>query len=296
MSNVIVNKGLSMQFVVMARRILRGDPYAFGRFQIVRKLYGLIRGTTATLKQYFFPQKITQPLHTETLFPTINIDEAIHAIRTNSVTFGFNLPKTIVDELYHYANSTVCLRSGDRKAFRVSDVHNGKLSDNIPVVLGFVDNPQNCVALKKIISDPTLLAVITKHLGYTPKKIEPRLFWSFVNATVSDEYRIKNWQTVKYHFDVDGYNFIYANFYLTKVDAGSGAHIMIQGSHKKKPLKMLFHSAVQTDDAVLHYFGKHNEILIEGDAGFGFVQDSSCYHKALAPIAADRLMLQLRFK
>jgi len=59
---------------------------------------------------------------------------------------------------------------------------------------------------------------------------------------------------------------------------------------------MLFHSAVQTDEAVIAYYGKENEITIEGPAGFGFVQDSSCYHKALAPISDNRLMLQLRIK
>jgi hypothetical protein len=42
-------------------------------------------------------------------------------------------------------------------------------------------------------------------------------------------------------------------------------------------------------------FGVENEIMIEGEAGTGFVQDTSCYHRATPPIQRDRLMLAVRF-
>jgi hypothetical protein len=107
---------------------------------------------------------------------------------------------------------------------------------------------------------------------------------------------LAQWQTVDYHFDVDGYSFIYANFYITAVDRDSGAHAYIRGSHKHKPWWMLLHSANQADNAVLEYFGKESEVVVEGAAGFGFLEDASCYHKALPPKTRERLMLQIRIR
>jgi hypothetical protein len=115
-------------------------------------------------------------------------------------------------------------------------------------------------------------------------------------CSVTREERLAQWQTVDYHFDVDGYSFVYANFYITAVDRTSGAHAYIRGSHKRKPWWMLLHSANQTDDAVLEYFGKDNEVIVEGAAGYGFLEDASCYHKAIPPRAAERLMLQIRIR
>jgi hypothetical protein len=140
-----------------------------------------------------------------------------------------------------------------------------------------------------------VLAVASQYLGYRPQHVEPRLYWSFV-CDVAREDRLAQWQTVDYHFDVDGYSFIYANFYITKADRNSGAHAYIRGSHKRKPWWMLLHSANQTDESVFEYFGKENEVLVEGESGFGFVEDASCYHKALPPKTQARLMLQIRIR
>jgi hypothetical protein len=70
---------------------------------------------------------------------------------------------------------------------------------------------------------------------------------------------------------------------------------MMKRSHKKKPLRMLLGSAAASEDAVRKQYGIENEITIEGPAGTGFVQDTSCYHRATPPTAGDRLMLAVRF-
>jgi hypothetical protein len=43
-------------------------------------------------------------------------------------------------------------------------------------------------------------------------------------------------------------------------------------------------------------YGRDAERVMEGAAGFGFLEDSSCYHKALPPLSGDRLILQLRYR
>jgi hypothetical protein len=47
---------------------------------------------------------------------------------------------------------------------------------------------------------------------------------------------------------------------------------------------MLWHLARQPDEAVLREYGPASELVIEGRAGSGFVEDASCFHRAIAPI------------
>jgi hypothetical protein len=70
---------------------------------------------------------------------------------------------------------------------------------------------------------------------------------------------------------------------------------MMKRSHKRKPLRMLLGSASASEARVYKQFGIENEITIEGPAGTGFVQDTSCYHRATPPTHGDRLMLAVRF-
>lgn len=100
---------------------------------------------------------------------------------------------------------------------------------------------------------------------------------------------------IDYHCDVGGLNFVYASFYITDTDRHSGAHVMMRRSHNDKPLRMLLRSAVASQEDVHKRYGVDNELIIEGPAGTGFVQDTSCYHRATPPTAGDRLMLAVRF-
>jgi hypothetical protein len=58
---------------------------------------------------------------------------------------------------------------------------------------------------------------------------------------------------------------------------------------------MLYGSARATDEQIYRMYPKEQVVSIVGDAGTGFVQDSSCYHKVLSPKTNDRLMLHLRY-
>jgi len=141
--------------------------------------------------------------------------------------------------------------------------------------------------------DPLLLEVAARFLGGDPAAIETRLWWSFVtDASLDDRQAVS--QTVYYHYDHHGYRFIYFNFYIMAVGPGAGPHVMIPGSHKRKPLAFLLSSTKQTDQAIERYYGVNSSMTIEGPAGLGFVQDTSCFHKATPPTTSDRLLLQIR--
>ena len=42
-------------------------------------------------------------------------------------------------------------------------------------------------------------------------------------------------------------------------------------------------------------YSTNDFIVVEGSAGYGFIEDTSCYHRALKPINKSRLCLQFRY-
>ena len=70
---------------------------------------------------------------------------------------------------------------------------------------------------------------------------------------------------------------------------------MVKGSHTRKPLRWLFGSARQSDEAINRYYRPEDILTLTGQPGDGFIEDTSCYHKALAPTASPQVLLQVRF-
>ena len=149
--------------------------------------------------------------------------------------------------------------------------------------------------VRDIAGDAFLYEAASLFLGYRPRQVSSWLFWSLANR-LSAEQRREASQTIDYHYDVDGFNFMYANFYLLDTTAKNGAHALIAGSSRRKRLGHLLGSARLSDAEALEAYGRDFERTLEGPAGFGFLEDASCYHKALPPETGDRLMLQLRYQ
>ena len=126
-------------------------------------------------------------------------------------------------------------------------------------------------------------------------KINTKIQWSPV-CDASDEWRNENLQSVTFHYDVHHLNFVYIFFYLTECNKNSGAHQLISGSHKnKKIFKHLIGSVKQTKENLEKDYSKKDFVTIEGKAGHGFIEDTSCFHRALIPINNARLALQFRY-
>ncbi|QSJ17953.1 hypothetical protein JYQ62_03585 [Nostoc sp. UHCC 0702] len=152
-----------------------------------------------------------------------------------------------------------------------------------------------CQAINLIAQDSRLVQIASTYLRYYPTKITSHLTWSIVSNLTEDEMK-KCYPATNFHYDIAGYNFATVSFYITSVlDESSGCHIMIKGSHQKKPVWMLLKSGRHSDETVYTYYGKENEIQITGKAGFGFFQDPSCFHKVKPPTSQNRLLLQIRY-
>jgi len=274
-------------------RILNGEVhYLLGRFKTVRVCYSSVqrlrtvgRGSPAT--------KGVGP----TLFPNTDVHQVVRTIQDEAVFIGLKLPDHIIKEIEGFARSEP-LHPGNRPhdpTFHYVDVVQGRLPDGRLVPIAGIANPCRSPAVQSVVEDPVLRTVIRNYLGYEPTEVLTLLNWNFASDFTDEEHRRLKHHVIDYHYDVGGFNFVYANFYILDTDQNSGAHVMMKRSHNRKPLRMLLGSAVATETAVREQFGLHNEIMIDGPAGTGFVQDTSCYHRATRPTHRDRLMLAIRF-
>ncbi len=271
---------------------LRGGtliPYVFGRFPIVRWSYS--RAVAAL--QSVGALACLDPVE-PSIFADLDVDKATRALGRDALAVGFDIPADLVCELRDFAKTAPLRHWRTRRIFHASDVSLGRLPDGMPAVIAFVVGFNALRAARRVAEDTRLLEVVGRHMGYAPLRVDVRALYSFA-GDLSEETRTFYGQTVRFHFDAKSFNFTYASFYLNDVDASSGAHEVVLGSHIDKPMRWLFTSAYRGDDEIEAQFGKSRVVTLEGPAGLGFVEDSSCYHRALPPTSHDRIMMQLRY-
>lgn len=287
----IINNIYNVKKIAFIKRIIvkeRKIIYVLGRFKVFRNIYSTYR----YLKQILSLQRGESDQ--KTYFEKVSVELVIKSIKKYGVFIGISLPKDIREEIKYYAYNTYFSREDGLAYFYYSDVKNGYLQDGRPVPQAVAVEPLKCNAIKKIVYDSIIIEIVSKYLKYYPTRYDVFLRWSFL-IDLPNETRMQLYQTVKYHYDIWGFNSIFVNFYLLKTDVNSGAHAMIKFSHNHKKIMMLLNSAIQPAQTLYNYYGKYNEIIIEGGEGYGFIQDPHCYHKALPPVNGERLMLQIRY-
>jgi len=207
---------------------------------------------------------------------------------------GLQLPSGAVSQLRRHAEESFCTTGqGSRETFLIGDVQAGRLPSGSPVAIADVDL-MDCTVAADVAGDPTLVDIVRRFFGYMPARVAVRLYWSPC-STLSDDERRWNGQTIDYHYDIERGYAVYVFFYLSDTDRHAGAHAVVAGSHSPKPLRLRLASTRQPEKAVLGHYGADKVVVLEGKAGFGFLEDPACFHRALPPTAAPRLMLQLRY-
>lgn len=279
-----------MQVSNVTSRLMSGDlAYVLGRFSLVRHLYRQWRSSRG-------PEAAVD-LSGPTLFPDLDVAEVLDALRTDSVFLRISLPSAVVAEIEAFCRSEplVCRHKPELGPFLHGEIRNGYHPSGQAVPIGAIKDPLLCPAVRAVCNDQRLRAVVAASLGYQPTRTLALLYWSFASRFTDAERRAMLQHVIDYHYDVSGLNFTYVSFYLLDTTVATGAHVMMKGSHRGKSLRMLLGSAVAAPEVVHRRFGRNNEITIEGAAGTGFIQDTSCYHRASPPTEGDRLLLQLRF-
>lgn len=262
--------------------------YALCRFEILRK--------TARAFASAATKDVPPVVRSESVFPTLDVTSVLQELDRTALCTELHLSNDLTAEIFEYANTHLCYTNVDEQEFRYLYKDRAKISSEAgkKFIMGNLLNPENeCEAIARLEQDPKLLEIARRYLNGNPRRIDSRLWWSFaVDATESE--RLKANQTVRFHYDLEGFGFLYFSFYITPVNENSGPHVAVLGTHKNKPLRHILSSVNLSDEEVIATYGIDNIRTLTGPAGFGFAEDTFCFHKASPPESEDRLLLQIR--
>lgn len=299
----------SRQFSRVQRLVFlltRQPRYILGRFAVVRDSYSMMSGVrdavvgASRLRIGDLYEEATASIETAAsglLLPVASVAQQVEEMRTQSYSLGPHLVPHAVSELREAASSLPLKnqenpRTGQAATYRELLGERALRERNAFVTV----RDSSAIDIVRALAGDTLLNDIAREfLGYTPRQVSSWLFWSLANKLTDEERRAAH-QTIDFHYDVDGFNFMYASFYLVETNRLNGAHVLMEGTARGKRLRHLFGVARLADGDAYDAYGQGRERAIEGPAGFGFLEDASCYHKALPPQDGDRLMLQLRYQ
>ena len=261
--------------------------YILGRFKLIRQL-------TKKFRALVNKRKIIIHSNNNHLTDQVDLSNILEKLNKEGYCEGLKLNKDVLDKLLLLSSSSDYIDSNNRifKSIKSIDEYNNK--NNKPCCLLKLTNVELNKLANNISRDKYLLNLVNNYLGYI-NKIESKVQWSTVCNTTND-WREENGQTVTYHYDVHDLNFVYVFFYLTDCNVSSGAHQIIKGSHVKKNFfTHLVGSVKQTEKDLKQYFIEDKFITIEGQKGSGFIEDTSCFHRALPPLDKPRLTVQIRY-
>lgn len=259
----------------------------FGRLELLRD--------TLSRVSTIFKSSSNVSSNKVSVFKDINVSQIVTALEQESYSAGIDLPQSVLQEILDFVYTKPCL--GDRNpnfSFIYSDRKQVESSLGKKFVCASY-KVSDCPAIDRLINDPALLELATKFLRAKPVCIGTDLLWSFPNSKTLEQQL--NMAQV-FHYDLDDYRSIKLFFYLTDVDASSGAHVCIRGSHRGKTIlhQLLGQRCASIpDERLVQTYGVDNVISLCGKAGFGFVEDPCCFHKGAPPATKERLLLQIQY-
>ncbi|MGX9146198.1 hypothetical protein [Mesorhizobium sp. 128a] len=232
-----------------------------------------------------------------TMFKGVELKSIVETLRADGLFSGLVLPQAIHEEIASFAQSTPCFGNFDRRLeFMPGDHAEAEKRFGRSLLSGhYFERILGCNAALAIQNDPLLLDIAQNYLGGQAKLITTRVWWSFPTGEASDA--DKNLASLgKYHFDLDDWRMLKFFFYLKPCDAGTGPHVYVKGSHRRRSLKhqltlLVGHSAQE----VLKVYGDDSPVTLTGEAGLGFVEDPFGFHMGTVPSRTPRLMMEVGF-
>ena len=142
-----------------------------------------------------------------------------------------------------------------------------------------------CPHVLTLANDPAVIRIATAYLGCKPTLSSIGLRWSFPGAGEAAN-------TQRFHRDPDDWRFLKLFVYLTDVDAGSGPHVYVAGSHRTAGR---VRERLYTTEEIEHRYGRERLRTIAGPRGTSFLADTYGIHRGDVPTSRPRLILQLQY-
>lgn len=218
------------------------------------------------------------------------IDE--HAIRESVAALNrrgwdilpFHLTSADLDEIRRFAFSTPAYGDDPTRQIPIDATHiphergryEWRISDLIRIP-----------AVQRLVADSTLHRIAQDYLDCRPVLTSITLWLDPVYDGSYDAH--------VYHYDNDGPRFLKFFIYINDVDADTGAHTYIQGSHSHIKPEIFRRSRRYDRDALLAHYGPENEIVFAAPAGTILAEDTAGFHRGSDLRRGYRLLMQLVF-
>jgi hypothetical protein len=201
------------------------------------------------------------------------------------------LPADFCDRIVQHSLQADCLVLGDEMAAIQGSVRAryDRRTATAAKYLLTEDDTTDIPEVQQLLCDDTLLQVAQNYLGAKPIFTGLSLWWSPpVKGTPDSE------AAQQFHFDLERIRWLRYFIYLTDVDADSGPHCFIKGTHRSGaiPAEILKEGyARQDDERILRLYGADAYREFTGRRGTIIAEDSRGFHKGLMPRRGDRLLL-----
>lgn len=209
-------------------------------------------------------------------------------IQKKGIFKGFHLKKNVIDEI---------LENLKNKKFSVNRDKNKKISlnqktENDGIYICRYLNPHKDLKLVRDIAfNNKIINIAGKYFGTNPIVQSTQIWWTFSSTDESGRYVNPPGNEFGFHYDVDDFKFLKLFIYLSDVDEKSGPHYFIEKKGKKN-LKEFINRRISDSEASEKYSDRI--ILIKGEKGTSFIEDTSFYHKGSNPkINNSRGILQV---
>lgn len=136
-----------------------------------------------------------------------------------------------------------------------------------------------------VMNNPDILAVAEAYLGCKPVIDNIGAAWAYPGRDIAKGVQ-------RFHRDFDCSRCFKAFYYLTNIDATSGPHKYVKGSHQDRRLES---GKAQIDDAIIETFGAEAIETITAPAGSWFLEDVYGFHKGQLPVDRPRLLLAIEY-
>ena len=262
--------------------------FILARFTFVRQLYSILNKLRST------PIELSS---LNSLFPEVNTTKVVDVLKKDGVYLDFSLPPNILEGILHQTKTQNCYAGGRTDmGFKISEKSEIDRVYKRPFyVARYFNISSSWSEISQLATDPKLQEIASKYIGQQAIYTGASLFWTFPVQGASEDF---DQQQFKYfHYDVDDLAGLRFCFYLSEVDDESGPHLCIRGSHIKKSLLHVlnFFSRIQSEENLSKLYSPEQFATIKGDSGYGFIEDTFCFHRGIAPKSKPRLFLQLHF-
>ena len=264
---------MAFKFYYALRIALHKNRRLLRYLQIIRSWF-ILGPLRDLIVQYYQRRPPAQGLRSDErdLFPDLKVDCVVQSLNEKGYALEHNVPAELVAQIREYSEATGLVKHW---------------------------NPhKECDAIDAIARNAKILAIARQYLGVEPTLWLTQLWWSFGRGIGRQGKHLSRhrepllYDEDAFHYDALDFKSLTLFIYLTDVDASSGPHIVVEGTHAKKSFSDIRRSVVSDAD-IQQRFGDRVKVIV-GEKGTMLFEETSSYHKA-SPCQTERLMLSIDY-